>query len=236
MEHSMRRLTVLVAASAVAAACSIGHGPAGPVVKEHKVVELGKAELTRIRLEMSAGEIEVKGGASNLMDADFSYNVPEWKPLVEHTTSGTQAALRVKQGGSAIGTNTHNQWQLALNDKAPIELVAHLGAGEATLNLGTLNLRKVEVHVGAGEAVVDLRGTPTTSYTVDIEGGVGEARVKVPANVAISASASGVIGDINVQGLEKRDGRWINPRAPSSAVTITLNVKGAIGEIRITAE
>jgi hypothetical protein len=226
----------VIAAAMLATGCTF-HGSAGPTVTEHRVVELGKAELTRVRLEMGAGELEVKGGASNLLDADFSYNVPSWKPLVEHTPSGVRADLRIKQGGSSISAgSTENRWQLALNDKAPIELVAHLGAGEAKMNLGSLNLRKVEVHVGAGEAVVDLRGTPTTSYRVDIEGGVGEARVRVPSNVAISATATGMIGEINVQGLEKRDGRWVNSRAASSAVTIELNVKGGIGEIHITAE
>jgi len=36
--------------------------------------------------------------------------------------------------------------------------------------------------------------------------------------------------------LEKRDGRWINPRAEASPVTIDLQVQHAIGDLKIVAE
>ena len=104
------------------------------------------------------------------------------------------------------------------------------------MNLGGLNLRNVELTVGAGEVDMDLRGQPTTSYSVSIHGGVGTAVVHLPSTVAISAKASGGIGDINVSGLEQRDGRWINPRATASPVTIDLDVHGGVGEIRLEAE
>jgi len=35
---------------------------------------------------------------------------------------------------------------------------------------------------------------------------------------------------------EKRDGRWINPRAQESPVTVTLDVQHAIGDLRVSAE
>jgi hypothetical protein len=104
------------------------------------------------------------------------------------------------------------------------------------MNLGRLNLRNVELTVGAGEVDMDLRGQPTTSYSVSIHGGVGTAIVHLPLTVAISAKASGGIGDINVSGLEQRDGRWINPRATASPVTIDLDVHGGVGEIRLEAK
>ena len=71
---------------------------------------------------------------------------------------------------------------------------------------------------------------------MQIHGGVGSATVRLPASVAISATASGGLGSIDVSGLEQRDGRWVNPRAGSSPVTIDLDVRGGIGEIKIVAE
>jgi len=50
------------------------------------------------------------------------------------------------------------------------------------------------------------------------------------------SSTSGLIGDSNVTGLEKRDGRWINPRAEASPVTIDLEVQHAIGDLKIVAD
>jgi hypothetical protein len=118
----------------------------------------------------------------------------------------------------------------------PLSLEAHVGAGDVRMSLGSLTLRDVDLHLGAGELDVDLRGQPKTSYKVSINGGVGSATVRLPASVAISANASGGIGSINVDGLEKRDGRWMNPKVPSGPVLIELDVQGGVGEIKIIAE
>jgi predicted membrane protein len=71
---------------------------------------------------------------------------------------------------------------------------------------------------------------------VKVQAGAGDTTVLLPATVGVSASTTGLIGDSNVSGLEKRDGRWVNPRAESSAVTIDVQVQHAIGDLRIRAE
>jgi len=104
------------------------------------------------------------------------------------------------------------------------------------MTLGTLALRSLDMDMGVGEVNVDLRGTPKKSYKVRINGGVGEARVYLPRSVGISASAAGGIGDVKVEGLEKRGDRWINPGHESDPVQITVDAKGGVGEIRIVAQ
>ena len=226
----------LVAATVLLSGC-IGHVNAGPTVREQKTIQLDSAETTRVRLRMSAGELEVRGGATTLLDADFAYNVPEWKPSVTLTTKGSTSDLDVSQGdGPTAFGDTENRWQIALNDARPIELNARLGAGEARMKLGSLHLKRVELHMGAGEADVDLRGHPSESYRVEIHGGVGSATVRVPATVGISATASGGLGSINVRGLQQRGDRWINSHAEGSPITIDLDVRGGIGEITIVAD
>jgi len=228
---------VVITAAVLVAGCVWNREPAGPIEHEHKVVELDKSELTRVHLTMGAGDLEVKGGATKLLEADFHYNVPAWKPSVTHRSTGTQSDLEISQASqTGVFGKAENRWQLTLNDAVPMDVIARFGAGEARLKLGSLNLRNVELHMGAGEMEMDLRGNPTKSYRVDIQGGVGSATVYLPAHVAISATASGGIGDITVRGLEKRDNRWINARATSTAVTIELQVQGGVGEIRIIAE
>jgi hypothetical protein len=117
-----------------------------------------------------------------------------------------------------------------------MDLVVQMGAGEAHLNLGGLNLRSVAFKLGAGEVDVDLRGNPKRSYDVQIQGGVGQATVHLPSTVGISATAAGGIGEINVRGLEKRNDRWINPGHENAPVTIRLDVKGGVGQIDLVAE
>lgn len=225
----------IIAATSFAAACQ--QARTGPTVNEHFAAPMDKAESTRVGLSMGAGRLTVKGGATDLVAADFTYNVPEWKPSTVQSANGTQSDIQISQGSSSGSSgNTENQWNVALNDARPLTLVAHVGAGEAHLTLGSLNLRGIELTVGAGEVDLDLRGRPTTSYTVTVHGGVGQATIHLPKTVAISASASGGLGDITAKGLEKRDGRWINPAATSSAVTIELDVRGGVGQIELDAE
>jgi hypothetical protein len=226
----------LVAATVLLSGC-IGHVSPGPTTHERKLIQLDAAEMTRVQLRMSAGELEVRGGAATLLEADFAYNVPEWKPSVTHSMRGTSSDVEVSQGdGATAFGDTENRWRLALHDARPVELSARLGAGEARMTLGSLHLKRVELHMGAGEADVDLRGHPSESYRVEIHGGVGSATVRVPNTVGISATASGGLGSISVTGLQQRGNRWVNLHAEGSPVTIELDVRGGIGEIKIVAD
>jgi hypothetical protein len=172
------------------------------------------------------------------MEAEFNYNVDAWKPQVEYRASGSRGELRISQPGigSSGGPGLEYDWDIRLNDDRPIDLTAKLGAGEATMDLRSLNVRGLEISQGVGELKVDLRGTPKRSYDVRISGGVGEATVQLPKSVGIVATAKGGIGDINVDGLEKRGGYWYNPGHEDDPVRIRVDVKGGVGEIHITAE
>jgi len=228
---------VILTAVWLVAGCSFDGVKPGPTERLHQVVELDKTERTRVSLRMGGGELEVKGGAAALLESDFSYNVPQWKPSVTYRASGSQGDLEVSQDTQTRAAGeSENHWQLTLNDMMPMDIEAHVGAGEARLTLGSLNLRSVAVEMGAGEVDVDLRGQPRASYKVSVHGGVGSATIHVPASVPIAASASGGIGSISVEGLEKQGDRWINAKVPSGPVTIGLDVQGGVGEIRIVAE
>jgi hypothetical protein len=228
----------LVAAAAVLlSGCALGGEPVGPTEHDSKVIDLDKSEATRVELKMETGELQVEGGSPKLLEADFTYNVHAWKPVVEYQSTGARSDLAISQpSGTRASGNTENRWSLKLSDAVPMDVSTHMGVGEAHMKLGSLNLRSVQLNVGVGDVEMDLRGDPKHSYDVQIHGGVGEATVHLPGNVAISATASGGIGDISVKGLEKRDGRWINPRHESAPVTITLDVKGGVGEIHLVAE
>jgi predicted membrane protein len=214
-------------------ACGTG-APAGPVVHEHHTVERGAAARARVEIDMSAGELTVTSGATLLFEGDFDFNVPALKPAIAYAVDGITGALKVSQG-SASG-NYENSWRLSLDETTPVDLHVTLGAGDAQLVLGRLNLQSLAIRFGAGDLILDLRGTPARSYSVSVEAGAGDTTIHLPASVGISARTSGLIGDSNVSGLEKRDGRWINARAEGSPVTIDLSVRHAIGDLRVLAE
>ena len=218
--------------------CGFPRVHTGATVHETKSIDLGKFEMARVELKMGVGELHVDGGSLNLVDADFEYNVPEWKPRVESNSSSFRADVKIEQPsvGAAVSGNSSYVWRLRLNDGVPMSLVTHLGTGEATLNLGSVTMRNLQVNMGVGELHLDLRGHPANDYDVEIHGGVGEATVLLPNSVGISAMAKGGVGDISVEGLQKRNDRWENDAYSTSKVRIRLNITGGVGDIHLRAE
>lgn len=205
--------------------------------ERHDSIHLDSAGIERsnIELNMGAGQMNLAGGAQKLVEGTFTYNVEAWKPIVTNTTNGTHAAVTIKQPHSGHGGGkTKYTWDLNLNDHVLTDLNINCGAGQAQLNLGTLTLRSLQVHMGAGQVKLDLSGgDPTRDYDVKIEGGVGQAEIRLPKGVGIWASAHGGIGSVNVTGLEKHGDHWENDLYNKSKVTVKLEVNGGIGEIRI---
>ncbi len=228
---------LLAAAAVLLGGCEINLERGGPDEHQTQSVDLDKSEMVRVDIKMGAGELHVDGGSPKLMDADFTYNIPAWKPQVSYTSSGFRGTLLIEQPGHTHGgTNLHYRWDVRLNDKVPMDVVTDLGAGQARMDLGSLDLRSVQVHMGVGEMRLDLRGTPKRDYNVEIHGGVGQATVYLPASVGVVASAKGGIGNITVNGLERRGDVWINPAHENAPVTIHLDVHGGVGEIRLIAQ
>ena len=214
--------------------CGFDSRPAAETRHETKTIELEKAETARVAIRMGAGELHVQSGTSKLLEADFSYNVPEWEPVVDYRVTNSVGDLTISQpNSSGIFSRTVNKWDLKLNGQLPLDVTTTLGAGDANLEFGQMNLNSVDVSMGAGELKLDLRGEPKRDYKVHVNGGVGEATVHLPKDVAISARATGGIGEISASGLEKRDGVWVNADRPQGPVTIQLDIKGGVGEIHL---
>jgi len=224
----------LIALAAAATTACMASAPAGPLAREHQAVERGAATRARVEINMSAGDLTVQSGATQLFEGDFEFNVPALKPTVAYAVDGTTGVLKVSQG-SASG-NYDNNWHVNLEETTPIELHVNLGAGDAKLTLGRLNLQSVAIGLGAGDLILDLRGMPASSYPVSVNAGAGDTTINLPASAGISVRTFGLIGDARATGLEKRDDRWINPRANASAANIDVRVQHAIGDLTLNAE
>ncbi len=209
----------------------------GPAHSESRAVDLDQSEEVRVELRMGAGDLTVRGGSPKLMEGEFTYNRPVMRPLVHYDAGGFRGHLLVEQSNHGhVHNASNNRWDLRLNDAKPLDLNVEFGAGEGRLELGSLNLREVEVHMGVGELRLDLRGVPKNDYSVNIRGGVGEATVYLPRDVGIVADASGGIGGISVRGLEKEGGRYTNSAYGHAKTTVRLDIRGGIGSINLIAD
>ena len=207
----------------------------GPTRHDSREFERQGVERLRLDLRMGAGEVKVRGGASQLARADFTYNVDAWRPEVTYHTLGGTSDLTIEQPNSNhahIGDTTYT-WDVQAANDIPLELVAHLGAGSARMDLGSIMLRRVEVEMGVGELNMDLRGAPKHDFDVHIHGGVGEATVHLPRDVGIYASGSGGIGEIHTEGLRKQGDHWVNDAYDDAKVRVRVDVEGGIGQINL---
>src|SRR5678816_553518 len=145
MRRSIGFGVVTLGAIVLASACGGQGEPAGEMKTVTQSIDPGKAQSVAVTLEMNAGELKVEGGAAKLMDATFRFNVPSWEPKIDYA-DGDRGTLHVTQAGSSNSFgNSTNDWNVRLSDTVPMAVSASIGAGEATLNLGAMNLQRVEV-------------------------------------------------------------------------------------------
>jgi hypothetical protein len=228
---------LLVAAVAVvvfAEACESQE--VGQMQRESRSIQPENAQSVRAHLMIGAGELKVSGAADALMEADFSYNVADWKPEVDYDVSGDTGELTVKQEsgeGVHFGGDTRNEWDARLNDEVPTDLMVEMGAGESDLDLDSLTLTGLTLQIGAGETTVDLTGDYAQDFDASIEGGVGEATVLVPSEVGVRARAEGGLGEINAKGFWREGDSYVNDAYGEAEVTLNVDVQGGVGEINL---
>jgi hypothetical protein len=238
----MKRLVLLLVAAVALFVGACGTQPGGTqqqvgkMQRESKSVDLKNAQSARAQLKLGAGELHLAGGADQLMEGEFSYNVSEWKPKVSYEVSGEKGELVVKQGSGEdvrLGADARNEWDISLNDEVPTDLVVQMGAGESDLDLDSLTLTGVDLQMGAGKTTVDLTGDYAKSFDASIQGGVGEATVLLPSEVGVKAKAEGGLGKINAEGLKRVGDSYVNDAYGESDVNLSVDVQGGIGQINL---
>src|SRR5215216_1510866 len=234
-------IVMMAATAVIAGACGMQPGggaqqDVGKMQEESKSVDLKNADSVRAQLNMGAGELNVTGGADQLMEADFSYNVSEWKPKVGYDVNGQKGELLVKQGGANSGSlvaKARNEWDISFNEEVPTDLVVKMGAGECELDLDSLTLEGLDLKMGAGKTTVDLTGDYAQGFDASIEGGVGEATLLLPSKVGVKAKSEGGLGKINAEGLKKVGDSYVNEAYGESDVNLSVDVKGGVGQINL---
>jgi hypothetical protein len=121
-------------------------------------------------------------------------------------------------------------WNLSLNRDLPLELEVNPGAGQSTLDLVNLNLRRLQVDGGVGQVTVKLPAKG--KYNVRINGGVGQVIVIVPEGVAARAQVDGGLGGVSAQGNFTRQGdAYVTGNFDRAENRAMIEVDGGIGSI-----
>src|SRR5918997_5375655 len=233
-------IVAAVAVALFAGACGTQRGgtqqQVGEMQREEQSIQAENANSVRANLKMGAGELNLSGGADQLMEGEFSYNVADWKPNVNYDVSGETGELTVRQGsdgGVRLGGDARNEWDIALNDEVPTNLSVQMGAGESDLDLDDLTLTALDLEMGAGRTMIDLTGDYDRDLVASIQGGVGQATVQLPSEVGVRVEAQGGLGEINAEGLQKEGEAYVNDAYGDSEVSLDVDIQGGVGQINL---
>jgi hypothetical protein len=252
-------LAALLVFTLALSACTIDRFQIGSTQTESETVELGNAETIRANIRMGAGEIEISGGARELMEAEFTFNVDELEPRVSYDVSGTTGRLNVEHRrieGFPFGEyeDVRSEWDLIFNDDIPMDMTLSLGAargdidlrgmalsslnlevgaGDADLWLGDSPLRNLDIEVGAGRLTLDMVANWERDLDAEITGGVGKLTIYLPSDVGVMVDVELGIAAIDARGLQKDGNTYTNDAYGESEVTLRIEIEGGIGDIRL---
>lgn len=209
---------------------AVGCTRAGELRTESRSVELEGAESVRTDLSMNTGNMVVAGGADNLMDATFTYNVARWRPEVSYEVGGEEGQLTVEQPdlpGPTFG-DVRNDWDVRLNDGVPIDLSVANSSGD--LGLGDLSLRSLYIEASSGDITADLGGGQPLLEEVEVDSSSGDVGVDLtgdyssPMGLAVDLSSGDLLMDLAGEWEEDLDGE-----ITLSSGTTTLELPQDVG-------
>ena len=232
----------------------------GELQSKSETVGSGDAASVQVEIDLAAGELTVRGGAAELLEAGFTYNVAEMEPDVSYSgdvLKVTHPEVRIVDSLSDRD-DYRNEWDLRFSDGMPMEMKINVGAGRSDLTLGSLALSSLDLKTGAGDVAVDLTGAPsltqldfemgagalvmdlTGDWTEDlnagISAGVGDMTLQLPGSVGVRVDVTEGVGKINATNLTRDGDAYVNDAYGESEVTLSFDIKAAVGEINLEGE
>lgn len=230
----------------------------GELINETETVDLEDAEKVRVTIKMGAGELKIGDGVEDLLEADFTYNVADWKPEVDYQVRNGEGRLTVRQPQSdqlSMSGNVRYEWDLNFNDDVPLDMSIECGAGDADIDMSKLDVTDVDIKLGAGDTEVDLsknssledlnvtmgagnltldlNGQWEEDVNIGIQGGVGEINLHLPEDIGVRVKVTKGIGDVDSSGLYKRDGAYVNKAYDDADVQLEITIQAGIGQVNL---
>jgi hypothetical protein len=227
-------------------------------------IPLDGATNGSITVTMGAGEVTLRGTAPStaLMEATVFSREPEWQPAILASRNGTEKIVTMTEKGHKgrdwFALESPNSWDVRINEKIPVNLYVEVGAGETSLELGSLNLASLTVSNGAGDTKIDLshyRGGPLQAqinngigdmkiYFDDYRGGplqaqinngIGDLTVRIDKTSNTRITVHSGVGDVSTDGIAQDNEIYtpagFNPALPVSEIAISQGV----GSIQLEA-
>ena len=238
-------------------ACGERIEPGDLTVETHEL-GLEGAQRVSAEIDMAFGKLTVVGGSRDLLDAEFTYNIEDWKPVIDYEVDGDVGELVLKQPesrGRTFGRGVRNEWRLAFGDDAPLDITMEVGAAGCVMDLGGVpvsrmnlkfgagdvditigdspTLQDMKLEAGAGNIRVDLRGDWGVDLNARIKAGVGRVVIDLPQDTGVRIETSKGIGKVSLSGLHRRGDYYVNDAYGKTDVELDLKVEAGVGAIEL---
>jgi hypothetical protein len=207
----------------------------GELKEESQTVQLGEAESVDVELKIGTGELRLRGGAEELMEGYFVYNVDRWKPDIDYHVFGKRGTLTIRQtktSGMPIG-KAKNKWEIVLNNDVPMAFEVDFGVGEGKLDFRGIKLTSLIIDMGVGELTVDLSGERRESLEVTIDGGVGSGTIYLPEDIGVRVEVDGGLGSIDAIGMNKDGKVFTNDAYGKTDISMDIEIDAGIGSLEL---
>jgi N-terminal domain of toast_rack, DUF2154/LiaI-LiaF-like transmembrane region len=208
------------------------------ILHDTQEVALQGAQSVTANIEIPAGKLDLNGGATQLLDANFNYLAEDSKPSVDYSVANGRGDLNITQESKHhfhFGAGP-NEWSLRFSDAVPLELNVQMGAGESNLGMRGLNVSELDVNIGAGHLTLDLTGPRKSNLNAVIHGGVGAASIRLPKDVGVRVHASGGIGAVASGGMTRDGDDYVNGVVGKTPATIDVTIEGGVGAVDLHLE
>lgn len=192
------------------------------------------------RFTMPVGVLTVDGETNDLADMAFSSTNPEWLPVVDTTRSVvesntvTSLEVAVPEDLNFLKGTRDYEWVVHLSPEIPSNLRLELGAGESTIDLSDVDVRDLRVTTGVGETKIDLSGPRAHDVNAQVECGIGEVTIRVPADVGVQVSGRQEgIGGLSADGFTMTGDQLTNAAWATSPVKMYISLTRGVGDVRI---
>jgi hypothetical protein len=193
-------------------------------------LDLQGATSAEARIEMAAGGLALRGGASGLMEATFICN-EKLAPDIRHDVTNGRASLLVRQPElpRSIGS-FRNEWDIALNGDIPIELRIDQSTGTTTLDASDLRLARLALRSTTGRTDVRIDGAQPELGDVDIETTTGATEISLRGafdtlQVLRVGATTGAV-DLDLRGTFRAD---VEARVTAATGAVTVMLPHDIG-------
>lgn len=111
------------------------------------------SDISNVAVQMSAGKLNISGGAQNLVEGTIQYNIPGWQPETTRIGDNITISQKTQLGLNIPSDKLLNKWDLKLGAR-PMKLDINASAYKGDFNLTNVPLKNLKINSSASESQV----------------------------------------------------------------------------------